>query len=136
MIGKPALQSKPKKRLMGGGGRGDKTSILLQFITHFNLIISWGACSQSASPLKPIWDSRCIDSIIVILYTPPPSKKEKKIIIIKTKQKITDSPTHDLAAYSFSSSWKPGTFLCVTADIYYKKLMLMPPIYADIKVLL
>lgn len=89
MIGKPALQSKPKKRLMGGGGRGDKTSILLQFITHFNLIISWGACSQSASPLKPIWDSRCIDSIIVILYTPPPSKKEKKIIIIKTKQNKT-----------------------------------------------
>lgn len=52
--------------------------------THFILLISWGACSQSALPLKsyreaenhPMWDSRCIDS--KLSSTKPKKTNEKK----------------------------------------------------------
>lgn len=117
-VGKPALQSKPKKRLM----REKKWNICSPPITvHFNLIISWGACLQSALPLKsyrgvennPMRYSRWALTVIVILY-PSPNPPAPK-----------DSPTRDLAAYGLTSSChfhvngKPGTSLCVVVGIRY-----------------
>lgn len=95
-IGKPALQSKPKKKLTRKKENIYSPPITTQRI--FILFVSWGACSQSALPLKsyrgaennPMWDSRCIDSILSSCspLTPP-----RKFI------------SHDLAAYSLSSSF-------------------------------
>lgn len=59
---------------------------------------SWAACSQSALPLKsyrgaennPMWDSRCIDSILSSCTLLPPQES---------------SSSHDLAAYTLSSSF-------------------------------
>lgn len=78
MFGKPALQSKPKKRLSR-----KKESFISNHHTYFILLISWGACSQSALPLKsyrgadhnPIQDSRCIDRFFLVLFSSKPPEK-------------------------------------------------------------
>lgn len=96
-IGKPALQSIPKKRLT----RKKKENIHSPPITTHRIssdFFSWGACSQSALPLKsyrgaennPMWDSRCIDSILSSCTLLPPQES---------------SSSHDLAAYTLSSSF-------------------------------
>lgn len=67
------------------------------------------------------------------------------IILYSSKPPQESSSSHDLAAYSLCSSFNfhvngnPKCFCSlsfVTVDIHYEKLMLIPPKYADIKVLL
>lgn len=104
---------------------------------QFILLISWGVCSQSALPLKsyrgaennPMWDSRCIDSILLSCTNPPPTQS---------------SSSHDLVAYSLTSSFNfhlSGNLehFCslrhIVVDIHYKNLMLMPSKYADVRVI-
>lgn len=122
MIGKPALQSKPKKRLT----RKKKENIHSppnHHPTHFILLISWGACSQSALPLKSYRGAEKQPYVGLQMHW------QYIIILYSSKTPQESSSSHDLAAYSLSSSFhfhangNPERFCslsCVIVDIHYE----------------